>query len=578
MKIRRLDVRNFRGIKELAWTIGGDYVCLVGPGDSTKSTVLDAIELVLSPRWNISFYDSDFYLGDVTDPLVIRATVGDIPDELLSESKFGLRLRGWSGSGELHDEPETEDEPVLSIELRVDASLEPAWYVVNDREASGARISADDRARLGVGRLGALVDRHFTWAKGSVLSRVTGKVDDINRMLAEAGRAARVRMREGHHPLLTLAAKRAQETGASLGVRPLIAYQPHLDAEAITPGVGGLALHDGDVPVRRAGLGTRRLLAVGLQFEASRDRATTLIDEIEHGLEPHRIRQLIHVLRSGLTVHRDVGANASTTEDLKPSQVFMTTHSRVAVAELRATELRVVRSAGGTTWILDVPTQLQALVRSNPEALLGRRIVVCEGKTELGLCRALDLAWQQSGPAFAYAGVVLADGGGTNAPSVSRSFRTLGFEVSLLADTDVPLAPDANELSQAGVQTILWDGGVAVEERIMLDLPWVGVVDVVKYAADLRGLESARDAIATKLGVTGPILGNDIAAWLQTAGKTEREIRVAAGKAAKGGNWFKRVDLAEELGRIVVVHLGTVPTTDLATKIGQLKTWAHGNS
>ena len=52
MRIRHISIKNFRGIKELDWKVTGDFVCLIGPGDSTKSTILDAIECALYPRWN----------------------------------------------------------------------------------------------------------------------------------------------------------------------------------------------------------------------------------------------------------------------------------------------------------------------------------------------------------------------------------------------------------------------------------------------------------------------------------------------------------------------------------------------
>jgi predicted ATP-dependent endonuclease of OLD family len=136
MKLRHLLVRHFRGIDNLSWTLGGDFICLIGAGDSGKSTVLDAIELVLSPRWNLTVDDSDFYQCDVTSPIVIEATVGDLPRRSLSDSAFGLRLRGLAADGTLHDEPQDGDESVITIRLTVDESLEPRWEVVTDRHFS----------------------------------------------------------------------------------------------------------------------------------------------------------------------------------------------------------------------------------------------------------------------------------------------------------------------------------------------------------------------------------------------------------------------------------------------------------
>ncbi len=42
--------------------------CLIGPGDSGKSSILDAIDLCLGARRNIQFTDADFHLLDVENP------------------------------------------------------------------------------------------------------------------------------------------------------------------------------------------------------------------------------------------------------------------------------------------------------------------------------------------------------------------------------------------------------------------------------------------------------------------------------------------------------------------------------
>ena len=45
MRITNLDVQNFRGIKKcsIAFPLNTRLVCLIGAGDSTKSTLLKAI-------------------------------------------------------------------------------------------------------------------------------------------------------------------------------------------------------------------------------------------------------------------------------------------------------------------------------------------------------------------------------------------------------------------------------------------------------------------------------------------------------------------------------------------------------
>lgn len=57
------------------------------PGDSTKTTILDAVEVALSPRWNIPFDDSDFYDADSSAPILIPGAVGGLPEEFKSDAK-----------------------------------------------------------------------------------------------------------------------------------------------------------------------------------------------------------------------------------------------------------------------------------------------------------------------------------------------------------------------------------------------------------------------------------------------------------------------------------------------------------
>ena len=122
MQIRELTIERFRGINSLSLRPLSSVVCLLGPGDSTKTTILDAIELVLGSRWAVALTDTDFHGGNSAEPLTIRATVGQLPASLLKEDRYGLEIQGWHADEGLHDEPEPGDEPVLTIVFSADDS------------------------------------------------------------------------------------------------------------------------------------------------------------------------------------------------------------------------------------------------------------------------------------------------------------------------------------------------------------------------------------------------------------------------------------------------------------------------
>lgn len=109
MKLRQISIRNYKGIKELDFSINETFICLIGVGDSGKSTLIDAIELVFTSRRSVEFDDSDFFNLDISTPILITATVTDLPPEFFSESKYGRYLRGWDGNN-IIDEPNNQIE------------------------------------------------------------------------------------------------------------------------------------------------------------------------------------------------------------------------------------------------------------------------------------------------------------------------------------------------------------------------------------------------------------------------------------------------------------------------------------
>jgi len=567
MQIRRVEIKRFRGIKELTWNVNGPINCLIGPGDSTKSTVLSAIEYTLSSRWRIDINDSDFHNGNTDEPIVIVVTVGALPDGFKSDNKFGLYLRGWDGTT-LHDEPEQADELVMSVQLMVDKSLEPKWSVINDRQMEGRTISASDRDTFGIVRIGDYLDRHLTWTTGSALARLTEKGDDLTLLLASIARLARSSIPSTNLPKFQSAATEVTTISKAMGVRPRESFQPHLDIKSVDVSAGALSLHDGDIPVRLAGMGTRRLITFAIQQKAVANGAIALIDEVETGLEPHRLRRLIRNLRKEFSAQ---GASSA-----GRGQLFATTHSPTVVDELPCTELRIVRNRGGNINIEQVDENAQKTVRRAPEVFLSNNIVVCEGVTEIGLCRALDIWWLEHDAydPLALKGVSLADGNGKNSEQFVLAMAKIGYSVAFFGDSDRVLNPTQATLESAGATVILWGGNLCLEQRAMDDLPWAGVQELLLIAINQwRTEDKIRAATCGTLSLDKATLRPPISEWKDTP-----ELRRALGLAAKGGAWFKDADLGEQFGQVVTKHLPSIPTTNLATTIVKLRTWidSHG--
>ena len=383
MKIRKIEIKNFRGVKELDWTLPkSDIFCLIGKGDSCKSTLLEAIRYTFYPQWNLTFSDADFHQCKVDESIVIEVTIGELTEEFCSLNKYGHHLRGWDAASlKLTDEPEDHHECVLTVRLTVNKDLEPKWTVVCDRHPDGVQFKPGDRNKVSVGLIGAYSEKQLSWATGTALAKLTD-AQSLTELLANASRTARASL-DTDRPLalknFDAAAGKSEVIAKLLGVPVLDAYKAHLDLSSINLKVGGLALHDGDIPLRQLGLGSRRMLLCGIQKMGLEEGHITLFDEVEFGLEPHRITRLIKHVR----------------EDQR-GQYFLTTHSLTVLRELTVKELYVVHSRGGVVQIIAAAKdgleqlEVQGKIRSSTEAFLAKKVVVCEGATEVGFVRGFD--------------------------------------------------------------------------------------------------------------------------------------------------------------------------------------------
>jgi putative ATP-dependent endonuclease of OLD family len=571
VRLLRLQIDRFRGIRSLDWTVRDRLACLVGPGDAGKSTILEAVARAAAPS-NMPFTDDDFFGGDPGAGLAIEATFGDLPvgHGLLGESRFGLLLGGVDADGRLYDEP-GDHEPTITLRVGVDESLEATWRVVTGADREGRLIGARDRAVLGVAQVGVNPDRQFTWARGSALGRMTG--DGVVAIIAEAQQAFRTAADSVDLQALEAAVGVARAAGVRMGAGRVADSFARIDVPRLTSTL--LALREAGIPVAAAGLGSRRLLALGIELAGTATGGIVCLDELESGLEPHRVRHLIQAL-------------ISATEGGQ-GQVLFTSHSPTVIEELGARYLHAVRNDGGDVTITAVPGELTPVARANAAALLSRRVIVAEGKTEIGLLRAYVEPWaaEHEGRTLAFEGVAVVDGGGTSAPERARALHSLGYPAMLLADSDRPLDPTPDQLRAAGVAVVQWPGTMCTEQRLVTDLSWAAVEALFGCLPDV-GVEPQHAVTAmlttppgqqrlTELGLPRKDVGDTLDA-LSTAGFAPELVReclwrAATSKSSRG--WFKLIDTGQVLGEIAAAdpQLAATPGGQALTTIQQ---WAYG--
>ena len=555
MKLMSIEIKNFRGIKHscVFFPLDSRIVCLIGAGDSGKSTLLTAIEWALWPSWSLIATDTDFHNCDTTMPIEITVSITELPEALMKEDKFGLYLRDFVKvclGGD--DEPTGTGTIILTIQLTIDDSLEPKWNVITSR-TDPKPIGQKDRRLLSFGMVGFDHEKDFQWGRSSILQRYTDSKEALHSAFTQSMRAA---VENTCLEALDKMAPALKEVGKQYGVgfNGEVHNRLLMQNGSYSTAVG---VFDDKVPFAQRGLGSKRLLSIGMNVNACDDGTLVLVDEVETGLEPYRISRLINQFRNQFK---------------EQGQLIMTTHSRSVVCECHVDELCVVNNASGELCIhqLDkvesIKDEVQGIIRGEPDAFLCKRIIVCEGKTEIGLLRSLDeKLFIETGTCFAHFGVGTALGGGGNKFfSLARLLKSCGYDCCILMDSDIDSEEtEKEEMEKNGIKVFSWEKGNAIEEQVFKDASIRCAEQLIAYAVEIKGIQSVeahlnnefRNEVKEYRVEDGAVVlcGN-------AKGEVSLDVLRRIGMVAKGklnkknqveGAWFKRIDRGQDVGDIV---------------------------
>jgi predicted ATP-dependent endonuclease of OLD family len=540
-KILKLDIKNFRGIKSLSETFDKNFVCLIGRGDSGKTTILDSIYYVLCPSYALQFYDTDFFNGDVTQSIEIETTLTDLSDVLQTEDKFGLYKRQYDKNtgivtDEIVENPDLVD--VYTIRLTVDNTLEPKWEIITGRQEPKP-ISATDRAKLNCSFVSDYVDRHFSWNKGTplyqLLEGLSQEVDNKN-VIIEKLRQVKNEIDDTDFPQTLDATNEVKKYANLLGLN-VDGIKTSIDFRDIAIKDDKVCINDNNnIPFRLRGKGSKRIVSMAIQLALAKQGGIILIDEVEQGLEPDRIKQIVSALK---------------TEN--GGQIFITTHSRDAIVELNSDDLFLVKKADNTesVSITNIPAtdNWQAIVRGNPEGFFCKKIIVCEGKTEIGICRALD-NWRknQNLPSMSAKDCFYILGEGSSIVDRAKKIKELGFDTCAFLDSDRQDVNDKKpELTGLGIKLFDCEKGKDIEHQIFNDLPWY-TVEALISTRDCSSLGNLSDCAVDR----------DRIANLATVAEKE---------------WYKRIDKGEALGGVMFNDWNTISDCHTKRTLTTLSEW-----
>jgi hypothetical protein len=478
------------------------------------------------------------------------------------DDSFGLLQRGWRHDSGILDDPDDTTESILTVVLSVGEDLNPSWTVEKQSSGESKLLSDRNRALFGMGRIGTQTDRHLAWAQGSSLTRITEKKSEVKQAIVQMMRQAKTQLDKTGIPELDSVAAAVRKEATIFGVLPASVYRASLDS-GYSLESGAIALHQGDIPLRMFGTGTRKLVTMAIEQVTFEKDSILLVDELEHGLEPHRIRELLRILK----------------RDQTNGQVIFTTHSPSSILESEPSSIYVVRSDHGKTVLHNCSENVVNVIRSCAPALLARRLIVCEGKTELGICRGLNEKWHKEfGYGASHLGVEFVNGQGiTRVPNVALALQEMGYDVAIFVDADTTL-PRADELKLKGIPMLRWESGHNTEGQACKDLSWTELKRYVElgesfYVDRISLFTSIQGFFDTPVEVKATDIDDYKAADID-----EDAIRAAVAKCSTKREWFKDISPGFKLGCLMYDHAKVATKSHLSLTVGQIKAQIYGNN
>lgn len=557
-KIHNLTIKNFRCLKDFSQSFSSDFICLIGRGDSGKSTILEAISLVLSPNKYERFYDNDFYNCDVSNPIEIEVSISDFPNELINVDKFGLHIRGLDANNNIHDELEDDHVQILTIKLIVESDLEPKWFVVNGRQEPKP-ISYYYIAKLNVFIVTDYLERHFSWTKGGPLyALLQNSVDSIDfKIISDVFKELKEKI--DNHPFdeFKPVVEKIKSNANLFGI-DISNISSSIDFKDVTSKENKISLHEEKIPLRLKGKGTKRLISMAIQLALSDLGSINLIDEIEQGLEPDRVQHLVSILRKK-----------------NKGQIFVTTHSSNVIQELEIKDIMLMKA--GNSKLITFDLSLQGCIRKNPDSFFAQKVIVCEGPTEVGIIRALNNFRLSKGlSSISLKAIKTADGSGDNAIEYSKGFHNANYITCLFCDSDNPdFNSKKTELLSLGITVIDWENNDNLEMALFKYLPCEAIIEILQLASEYTQIESGRPLPDCKRSIFDSIKDR-YPTELPSEFSSETlcpELRNAMATSCDKNKWFKRIYKSEVMGNIIFKHFDKLEDNRLKQNLELLHSW-----
>jgi putative ATP-dependent endonuclease of OLD family len=515
---------------------------ILGGGDVGKTTVLDAIALLLHPTNTTVLSDADYWQRRVEDELCIEAVMS-IPDTYgISRTTKNAWPWEWDGKDPVLPKTEQESEvpsdllAVYRFRVRGTSDFDLAYEVLQPDDTAD-HFSMTIRRRIGLVRLGGddRNDRDLRLIQGSALDRLVADKTLRSRLGQKLGEGKieehlKDTSKTSLESLDTTFKSQALPTGLGLG----LTGGQGLSLNAL---VGLTAMKSNvKLPLTSWGAGTRRLAAIEIASAHQGEHPIAVVDEVERGLEPYRQRMLLADLQTS------------------GSQVFLTTHSSAALSAASNARVWYMDFRGA---IGELPASLDSHRMTDPEAFLSTITIVAEGKTEYGF---LECLLKRVIPGHRFdRGIWITDANGNDtALTILEGLANSGLKVAGFVDDEGRFPTKwAGIRAKLGNLLLRWTSG-CLEENVLAFLPLDRLEEFIKdpdgdsgerlrTLADRLGINDKSFAViraqATDLKklVTEAATGSVPA----PASGLDRETKKAWKKHSQ--RWFKSIEGGNEL-------------------------------
>ncbi|NEI88305.1 AAA family ATPase, partial [Rhizobium leguminosarum] len=541
MKIFAVSIDNFRGIRTAKIKLPAHGV-LIGDNNTGKSSVLEAIDLVLGPdRLNRRppVDEHDFYLGRYlaeatpveeddeaaagvaeAPKIVVEVTLTDLSAE--QRARFGGSIE-WldqkSGSFYQGPTPEGVDAADVGAALRVtfigEYDAEEDDFTGNTfysrsllEETTPTPFTKRDKQHCGFLYLRGIRtgSRALSLEHGSLLDIIL-RLKEIRPQMWEETISTLAAIDVASKPELGL-------TGVLESINEALkkyvprewGVQPHLKVSNLTREhlrkvvTAFIATGDGAhaAPFFRQGAGTINMLVLALLSQIAADKQNVMfaMEEVETAIPPYAQKRIVHELRK------------------LSAQSILTSHSPYVLEEF-ALEETVILSRDSDGELSQSTIELPASVKHKRyrqefrtkfcEGLLSRRVVIAEGATEAtslpAVARRLSELNAATYTSIEALGICVIDAGSeTQIADVAGLYKSLGKRTFAICDLQTPAAE--KEIRET-VEELFMHGEKGIEDLVLKNTTqaamerFAGVVDwpqhiLEKYPAHKT---QARDAL-----------------------------------------------------------------------------------